>query len=394
LLTERVEVRLLELVVVALGENGVHEPGLRREDFVVLVDGVASPIAFFDEIRDGRTSDEGTGGQGDPARRGILVFVDDYFPSAQDRDAVLRAFDEQLHLLGAGDLVSIVAFDGEGIERITEWSNDATVLREGIQSALRRPAHGMNGLGDSRHRLRRRHFAILAEIEGGVAARDRDSGVRSMEEAAGGGAMRAAQRGAEARTRRAEYEERLRDATIVYADRLRRSAEAVSDAMLGSEPAEGRKILLLVAGGWPEHPALFLMNNDHPALGRLMAAMEVGNHGGHDLLSPITHTAASLGYTLYPVDAIGRVFEPVREVQTASSLEWLAETTGGVAFLDDDRTEALAGALADSGSFYSLGVSPAEEVLERPLEIEIRVLRRGIRVKTLPALNADRVRQP
>jgi VWFA-related protein len=373
LVEDRVDVTIVNLDVVALGTDGANRPGLAREDFVVRIDGEQAGVSFFAEVRGGRWIAENDSAHPSVLRRNLLVFIDDWFPTRADRDETLRAFQGSLDRLGPSDFISLVAFDGATVERILDWSNELSQIEAAIETARHRPAYGMNLLGDRRHRLRGRHFEAIDEIEAGIASRNRASGLLSMDEAAGGTAAHQALRSAVGKGNRFESEVRLRELTVRLAEWLRASVAAVERAMHAASPAEGRSMLMLLAGGWPEHPAIYLLNNDHPLAIDWVASAEAGAHGGFDLLSPMARTANSLGYTVYPVDAVGRLFQPVRELQTANTLERLALDTGGIAFLDEERIHALAGVLRDSASYYSLGVSPPLPLRNGSREHEIRV---------------------
>ena len=258
-----VEVRVVNVEAVVTDRSGNRVPGLGPEAFRLLVDGVPMSIAYFTEIRDGALAGASEADQAlspppaltaraaaDPAGTSYLVFVDEYFPLQTDRDRALSQLDEVVGRLGPRDTMAIVAFAGEGVVKLTDW----TASRDTLQ-------------------------AVLAE------AKQRRTGgyLRRFE------------------LQDAEDEVELKN----YVKRLKEQTEAAVAAATSSlrivRPPEGRKVMILLSGGWPLDPSYLLPASEYRYAERRNLL------GGHDLLRPLTDTANLLGYTIYPFDLPGLV---------------------------------------------------------------------------------------
>ncbi|HVG07304.1 MAG TPA: VWA domain-containing protein [Thermoanaerobaculia bacterium] len=151
---------------------------------------------------------------------------------------------------------------------------------------------------------------------------------------------------AEARKRPAK--ESLTRSTMWVANTV---AGTAAGALRSVSPSPGRKVMLVLSGGWPSGPSLQLVRD-----------------------------ANRLGYTLYPVDV--PAFERERAPHAAEdTLLALAEATGGQAALNSNRLAALERAEEDTRSYYLLGFSQAWKADDRDHRIELEVRRPGLDVR-------------
>ncbi|MEA2559091.1 MAG: Ca-activated chloride channel [Acidobacteriota bacterium] len=116
----------VEAVVTDLEGNRVR--GLSAGDFRLLVDGAEVPVERFTEVA------EGTMG------RSYLVFVDDSLSIAVQRNLVLWEIERDLDRLGPDDRMAIVAFDGERLHPLADWTGDRGALAAALAEARKRPA--------------------------------------------------------------------------------------------------------------------------------------------------------------------------------------------------------------------------------------------------------------
>ena len=148
-------------------------------------------------------------------------------------------------------------------------------------------------------------------------------------------------------------------------------------AMRAFSSAPGRKIMLLLSGGWP---------------------------GGKD--PRISEAANLLGYSLYPVDVSGLQTSGVPlsaayvgltpadagagygfitsdwERRVHWGFEDMARETGGKASLNGLRTAALERTLEDTEAYYWLGFSPTWKADGQKHDIRLEVRRSGLRVRS------------
>jgi VWFA-related protein len=336
---EVVDVRLIDVEVVVTDRRGNRVSGLARSDFRLLVDGGEVPVAFFDEVRGGRTvavtagaaaaGVPGTAPQAAPtASRGTsyLVFIDDFFGRAHHRNSVLRALVSDLEALRPGARVAVVGFDGRRLDVLLPWSGERQQIARSLTSAMKRPA--------------------------GLAFFEQRRSIRHPE-----------------------------TQTRLLARQLERTYDALSNALRSFADASGRRAALVVAGGWPRDisTAFFGVGGQRSLLWRT-----------EEQLQRVADTANSTGYTLYPIDSQGLVsgvpgagagrrtairFEdgedlgeqqllaleaafnrgPGLDFEVEATLFTLAEETGGLPMINSQRISALERAAADVGDFYWLG---------------------------------------
>ena len=159
----------------------------------------------------------------------------------------------------------------------------------------------------------------------------------------------------------------------------------------------GRKVMLLLAGGWPRSVAIYtranLPDGGLPRDRRIMSE--------DDLYGPLVSTANLIGFSLYPVDVPGPMrgfggdasrgfranaaIDPAdasaaaleREDTVHSTLHLLARSTGGVPLVNFRRDVALASVVADTRSYYWLGFEPRRREDDRFHQIEVRLAGRA-----------------
>jgi len=373
---ERIEVRVVNVEVVVTDRQGNRVPGLAPADFRLRVDGKPVPIDYFTEVRGGaaiapepraQTTVRGlpTLEPGSPVGTSYLVFVDDFFSVATRRDEVLRALKDDLARLGPDDRMAIVAYDGSRLDMLSSWTSSQNALSRAIVEATRRPAFGLQ------------RAAELNAFETGRNAR-------------GGGL------GGVTNNRAFDVTTQLDIEELSYArrlaDQIDHSVQAAASTLRGFASPPGRKVMLLLSGGWPYSPAEFAVNNNNrPVLEREVPT-------GETLLRPLVDTANLLGYTLYPVDVQG--FQQnavdasrqsplpqnalaVRDNELRTTLLSVAQQTGGKALLAGLRGSPLTAVESDTRSYYWIGFTPAFKKDDARHKVTVEVAGKGgLKVRT------------
>jgi VWFA-related protein len=339
--TEVIEVRVVNVEVVVTDALGNRVPALGREDFRITVDGEERPIDFWSEIRDG----EAASSQADARRRldpaddpsgeeahstSYLLFVDDSFTHARDRNLVLEKLAGELQDLGPRDRMAVVAFDGRELTMLSGWTHSPRVLAGALRDARARPSGGT--ARDREHRLN-------------TATHSRSTG-RQLTGLQHSYALR-------------------------LGNQVERSVMAAVASLRSFSSPPGRKVMLLLAGSWPLSPAEFAVGS--PTQAALDDAYATGVLGYDRLFGPLVDTANLLGYTLYPVDVAGTAGRIETDVPLGliegggdqsfwgpegnahAGMRYLAEKTGGQAVIHEGRERALAEVAADTRSYYWLG---------------------------------------
>ena len=382
---EAVDVRVVNLEVV-VEEKGERVRGLSPDDFILEVDGHEMPIQFFTEVADGTAvqsvaaADAGNAApkSGERVPTSYLVFIDEFFTEPIDRNRTVRGLVNELPLLQSSDQMAVVAFDGQSVDMLVDWSRDVDSLTATLSSAMERPAHGLKWRLEERtyesNRIRRlRDTSRLSRPGSRISAPLRDR----LDPLAAGLSVEERQ-----------FASRIEDAT----EHAARSAAA---ALRGFAQPEGRKVLILLSGGWPSEAARWVV----PDLDRRFERN--GLLQGERMLDPLAETANLLGYSIYAVDMPGvdaitidastaTVYESdsVREVSRQREQEEefamleIAQRTGGQALLDAARENAFSRVVEDTRTYYWLGFSPTWQENDSHHKVKVRLAQKGPKVRT------------
>lgn len=388
---ESVDVRVVNVEAVVTDGKGQRVHGLKPEDFRLLVDGREVPVEFFTEIvegavasspaRDGEATAPAPIASGqETIGRNVLVFVDDSFSIAPQRNRVLQEVERSLAKLGPQDRVALVSFDGKKLDLLSEWTGDRSQLTMAFATARGRRAHGHWILAN--RKALNRQASQGAEIQG-FTPEPVPSTVNNW----------GANLGDTGYTLDSGVLETGWAAPDIHTP-LARVVTAAAAAMRGLPAPGGRKAMLILSGGWP----LF----EQEAFGSLLSTVPayIQSGLGEDLYRPVVDTANLLGYTLYPVDVPGldpnstgvdiedielethHLISSEWERATHYTLGFMARETGGEAAFNSNRLKALDRLAEDTGTYYWLGFTPAWRADDQRHRIELKVVRPGLRVRT------------
>jgi VWFA-related protein len=422
--SEVIDVRVVNIEVVVMDRDGNRVHGLEASDFELLVDGERMPISYFTEIDESmaRGSPGGTVAgvpnldPNTPVGTNFLVFIDDLFSVQRDRDRVLDRLEEDLWLLHPADRVAAVAFDGRSIETLTAWTDSPDRLAEAFERARGRSTYGLQRLGEQKMLEGDREAeAILESVAdlafGGDELREEIARPPSGGAPAGLGGPEAAEL-ADADATVGQTGGNVQDVMGSslsglerrYARRLEqqlhRSVLAAVASMRSFADQPGRKVMLLLTGGWPRSPALFTVAAANESTINAAAAGDGYMMSEDELYGPLVSAANLIGYALYPVDLPGASRDFVgdasvgvgpdpgpndlsvvagslnREYLLQDTLELLAHATGGVPMANAERDAALARAVEDTRSYYWLGFEPSRREDDAFHDVDVRLVGR------------------
>ena len=329
---EIVEVRVVNIEVVVEDAQGERVRDLPASAFRLKVDGAELPVDYFTEVVDGRTTALGRNPAADRQPRSVgtsyLLLLDEYFGVRLDLDQVLDGIAGTVGRLGPRDRMAIVAFDGRKLDLLKSWNQDPLEIQRVLEQARDRPAQGLM-------------TAKLVDQIGLVS----------------------------------EAESRL--------DRI--VAAALSTMRSFANPP-GRKVMLLAAGGWPDLVGTELLD----------PVYRFDYQRGSRSLERLYETANLLGYTVYPIDASRRGNQVGTDASGARStsgvvesdydflrgtLDLLADATGGELIPRSARHSTLDRVIDDTRTYYWLGFTPDWKGDDANHEIEVEVLRPGLRAR-------------
>ena len=323
---ETIDVRVVNVEVVATSDGKLVR-GLAASDFRLLVDGKEVPIEFFTEVAEGTAAPSDSGpaapvAAAEAVPRSYLVFVDESFSVAEPRNVALEKLEADLGLMGPEDQMAVLAFNGAKIEVLSPWTSDRAALAETLRRARQREAKGNQALALNRSMAHdvdmTMWVAEVQEFEGREMAMFMDEGLDKRVSP-------------EARTQ------------------LGKTALAMAGTLRGFEVPLGRKVMLLLSGGW-----------------------SLGVAPG--LYGPVVSAANQLGYTIYPVD----VANPTPD--NLKMLDMVAKQTGG-RVANSVKQDVFRQVVTDSGSYYWLGFSPTWQANDRSHSIKVDAKRPGITVR-------------
>lgn len=372
---ESIDVRVVNVEAVVTDLRGQRIKGLRPEDFRLLVDGKEVPIDYFTEIRGGSAVEVHGDGPAAPVSgtvgRNLLIFVDQSFSLQDQLELVLRQLGGGLDRLASGDQVALVAADPGGrLQILSGWTSDIARLRALLEEIRQQPTGGAQlrvALESLENDRILRNMVTTGNTWGDATGLERMTAVGDWWD------LRAARQPEWLSTLESYSAAERGEAALWAEDEFGTVALA---AMRAFSSAPGRKVMLLLSGGWPAGVA-----------------------------PRVIEGANLLGYSLYPVDISGLQSSPVPlpasqpglqaaeanttygfvtsdwERRVHYGLETLARETGGKVSLNGNRETALERTLEDTEAYYWLGFSPTWKADGRKHDIRLEVRGFGLKVR-------------
>ncbi len=372
----RVNTALVQTDVMVFDKQGTFVDGLKRDQFILKINGKPRDVSFFERIVAGSRSEEAqiAAARGEstadvrPGKRGavpldrgrtVFFFVDDLHLSAgsnkQIRLVLQRFVDRQM---GQNDEVAITSASGQ-IGFLQQLTDNKRVLKAATERLLPRPYP----TGDSQRPVMTEYQAKLIEAQNDdVLSYFVDELIRLEPTLPRNMAASMIQGRASQISQQADY---LTNATL----------NSLKIVVKNAAGLPGRKLVFLISDG-------FLLDNK--------------NSDSNDRLRQITSAAAAAGVIIYSIDARGLTsglpdasrempFDPSGRLArgaagelTASQdgLNALAADTGGRAFLtSNDLSIGVTSALKETSAYYLLAWRPedADQHNQRSRRIEVSV---------------------
>jgi VWFA-related protein len=380
-LSVNIDVRVIDFDVVVTDKRGNFVPGLTKDDFEVLENGVPKPLSNFYEINNAvpRTSIASeVGGRVEaplpppPAvtdeemKRRIIIYIDNLSLAPFNRNRVFTQMKEFLKTaVRPGDEAMVATYNRSMKVRVP-FTRDMQQVSQILDAIA-----GESGLGVA-NRSERKQFE------------DRIRDANSYEDAV-----------ATARTYASSVEHDLRQSVA--------SINALMSTLAG---VEGKKILVLTSEGFPMQPGreVFAYIDD---VGReknwstMGSSTFEGMHfDGTALIQSVAKAANANDITLYTIHAAGlsdnndmsaenarptsSIVSHAAATNTTESMQMMAQMTGGLSSTNTNNFgEAFKRIQSDLESYYSLGYRAGTERVDRQRYLTVRMKnRKDLRVRS------------
>jgi VWFA-related protein len=359
-------VSVTNLDVVVTDGKGNRVTGLKKEDFLVVEDGIELPVSNFTAIEQGRfllpPEETAAPAAPEPApapaaapptapKTRIVIFLDNLHILPFDRNRVLRNVETFVRDNIKGDVEGMIVTFNRTLKVRRKFTNDGRDL-----SDILRQIEEESALGTQLDSERR---DIIKAIDDSTTA----------DQAVG----------------------RVRQYAQSVENDLKFTFDAMKSTINQLSGVEGRKILVHVSGGLPQSPGLELwsyVQSKYPN----SASYSLGQFEFDKTASylGIIQAANSAGVSMYTIDAAGltvdsnvtaeqrttsqRIDTFLEKNNLQSMLSLMAEETGGRAIINrNDVSIALKEMEKDYTSYYSLGYRSVRSGVDRPHKVDVKL---------------------
>ena len=376
-----VDVRVIDFDVVVTDKRGNFVPGLTKDDFEILENGVPKPVSNFYEINGGApkaavATEVGGRVEIAPAppapitdeemKRRIIIYIDNLSLAPFNRNRVFKQMKEFLKTaVRPGDEVMVATYNRSMKVRVP-FTRDVQAVNQILDAVA-----SESGMGVA-NRSERKSFE------------DRIRDATSYEDAI-----------ATARTYASSVEHDLRQGVA--------SLNALMSTLAG---VEGKKILVLTSEGFPMQPGREVFTFvDEIAREKNWNAMGTstfeGMHfDGTNLIQSVAKTANANDITLYTIHAAGlsgssemsaenarptsAMVSHAAATNTTESMQLMAQMTGGISATNSNNfADAFKRIQSDLESYYSIGYRAGTERVDRQRYLTVRMkTRKDLRVRS------------
>lgn len=364
-------VSVTNLDVVVTDSKGGRVTGLKKEDFIVIEDGIEQPVTNFYAVEQGKVilPPEEPAPAAAPApepapaavappppapKTRIVIFVDNLHITAFDRNRVLRNVEQFVRDNVKGDVEGMIVTFNRSLKVRRKFTNDGRDLSDILKQIEEESALGSNNDSDKRD--------VIKAIDDSSTA----------DEAAG----------------------RIRSYAQALENDLKFTFDAMKETINQLAGVEGRKIFVHVSGGLPQSPGLEMWNYLQQAYPNSTSYnMQQFEFDKTSSYLGIIQAANSASVSMYTIDAGGlsvdssvtaeqrttshRIDTFIERTNLQSMLSLMSEETGGRAIINrNDVSLALKEMEKDYTSYYSLGYTSVRSGLDRPHKVDVKLKNR------------------
>jgi VWFA-related protein len=369
-------VSVTNLDVVVTDSKNERVTGLKRDDFIVIEDGIEQAITNFYPIEQGKillppeeapapapaatSAPEPVPTPLPAPKTRIVIFVDNVHIQAFDRNRVLRNVESFVRDSVKGDVEGMIVSFNRTLKVRRKFTNDGRDLSDILKQMEEESSLGANMESERRDLIR---------------AIDDSSNVDA------------------AASRIRQYAQSVEnDLTFTF--------DAMKTTLNQLAGVDGRKIMVHVSGGLPQSPGLELWNYLQKVYPNSTAySMQQFEFDKTASYVGIVQAANAAGVSMYTIDAAGltvdstvsaeqrtttqRIDTFVERTNLQTMLNLMSDETGGRAIINrNDVSVALKEMEKDFTSYYSLGYASVRSGLDRPhhVEVKLKTKRKGLTV--------------
>lgn len=371
-----VDVSVTNLDVVVTDSKGNRVPGLRKEDFVVIEDGLEQIVTNFYAVEAGRLTVVGDEvvpppAPGAPANEGspvpvpktrIVIFVDNLSLSPFNRNRILRNVEQFVRdSVKGGDVEGMIVTWNRSLKVRRKFTNDGRDLADVLKQIEEESALGTQRLSE--------RAQVIQQIDD----------AKSPEQAIG----------------------QARTYALSQKNDLQFTIDALKTTMNQLSGVDGRKILVHVSDGLPQSPGAELwayIDERFRTYGSTTTSQRFEFDSTSSYLGVI-QAANAAGVTLYTIDATGLTVDSGISAESKTTtakidsfqerqnmqamLQTMAEETGGQYSINkNDVTVALKDMEKDYTSYYSLGYRSMRSGSDRPHKVEVKLKNKKLTVRS------------
>ena len=372
--TDRVDVSVTNIDVIVTDSKGNRISGLTAQDFEIFQDAVPQAITNFYAVSGGK------------------VLLEDGKTVPIDAPEAAEAIPQQLKTR------YVVYVDNLSIQPQNR-NRMFKRLKEFITTAVGPHAEAMVVTYNRSLKVKRRFTSEVGEVLAAIENTEMDTG--------GGTPQASERRDALARINEAQSETDALRTARSYAQSLRNdlqfAVDAIKTTLNGLAGVEGRKIFVYVSEGLPSSAGAELFDAISQKFSGGHAALETVEFNMNSKYASLVQSANANGVTIWALDASGLAADDLMSAEnrylenrpstfmmrqnTQAPLLMLAEQTGGMAAVNtNDWKNSLDELSKDFSNFYSLGYRTARAAADRPHSVEVKVKRKGLRVRARKSL--------
>ncbi|MFI5180351.1 MAG: VWA domain-containing protein [Thermoanaerobaculia bacterium] len=365
--------------VVVVDPKGNRVTGLKRDDFIVIEDGLEQPITNFFAVEQGRMAvvgDEEVPPAPGPSpvpgappapvpapatpapKTKIVIFVDNLSLTPFNRNRVLRNVEEWVRDAVKGNVEGMILAWNRSLKVRRKFTNDGRDLSDILKQIEEESGSGVSRNSSLRDAIQR--------IEDAQSADQANQVVRGYAEE--------------------------------YTSDLTFTLEALKGTIDQLAGVDGRKILIHVSEGLPQAPGAELWRYVQDKFKDSSGMMNQFEYDKTPSYIGLIRSANAAGVSLYMFDASGLSADPnvsaenryqstrldtfTQRSNMQSMLQLMAEETGGVAVLNKNVvTPDLKQVEKDYTSYYSLGYRSLRAGSDRPHKLDVKLKKKGMTVR-------------